>query len=74
MNTSEDNQLLSAKNEKQPLFTAESTVTWDAVKTMNREVKGKAAARSCFVIMAALLLVSEAVLMTAAGELKVLPL
>ena len=70
MNTSEDNQLLSAKNEKQPLFTAESTVTWDAVKTMNREVKGKAAARSCFVIMAALLLVSEAVLMTADGIVR----
>ena len=65
MNDLTDTQLLSKKNDKQHLFTSESTVTWDAVKTMNREVNGKAVARSCFVIMAVLLLISEAVLVTA---------
>ena len=65
MNDLTDTQLLSKKNDKQHLFTSESTVTWDAVKTMNREVNGKAVARSCFVIMAVLLLISEAVLVIA---------
>ena len=65
MNDLTDTQPLSKKNDKQQLFTSESTVTWDAVKTMNREVNGKAVARSCFVIMAVLLLISEAVLVTA---------
>ena len=42
MNDLTDTQPLSKKNDKQQLFTSESTVTWDAVKTMNREVNGKA--------------------------------
>ena len=65
MNDLTDIQPLSKKNDKQQLFTSESTVTWDAVKTMNREVNGKAVTRSCFVIMAVLLMISEAVLVTA---------
>lgn len=64
-NASTDNQVLPEKNEKRQLFTAKTTITWDAVKTMNREVNGKDVARNCFVIMAVLLLISEVVLTTA---------
>ncbi|MGN1388012.1 MAG: hypothetical protein ACI4WR_00025, partial [Bulleidia sp.] len=65
MNASTDHQLLSEKIDKKQLFTSESTVTWDAVKSMNREVNGRAAARSCFVIMAVLVLISETAFITA---------
>ncbi len=65
-NVSVGRQPTPGTDEQPLLFTSETIVTGDAVRTMNREVGKKTAVRSGIVIMTVLLLMSDAVL--AAGN------
>lgn len=65
-NVSVGRQPTPGTDEQPPMFTSETIVTRDAVKTMNREVGKKTADRSGIAIMTVLLLMSDAVL--AAGN------
>lgn len=65
-NISVGRQPTPGTDEQPPMFTSETIVTGDAVRTMNREVGKKTAVRSGIAIMTVLLLMSDAVL--AAGN------
>lgn len=60
-NVSVGRQPTPGTDEQPPMFTSETIVTADAVRTMNREVGKKTAVRSGIAIMTVLLLMSDAV-------------